>query len=167
MITPDCSELGVPDFLIRALFHFTWRKGGDGGEVTSVSTFSDNVPYLDFSFSTISACSSFRYPERDITCGVTFFKAISWAFFRRSCHNWNKKSEVNKINLLMLYKQKKLSYFTYHPIIILTTFFKKTSCLYCWTKWCSSFEESKPFEGCWRLGCACCCLLYTSPSPRD
>jgi len=27
----------------------------------------------------------------------------------------------------------------------------------CWTKWCSSFEESKPFEGCWRLGCACCC----------
>ena len=28
---------------------------------------------------------------------------------------------------------------------------------YCWTKWCSSFEESKPFEGCWSLGCACCC----------
>ena len=27
----------------------------------------------------------------------------------------------------------------------------------CWTKWCSSFEESKPFEGCWSLGCACCC----------
>jgi len=56
---------------------FTWRKGGDGGEVTHVSTFSDNVPCLDFSFSTISACSSFQYPERDITCGVTFFKAIS------------------------------------------------------------------------------------------
>jgi len=27
----------------------------------------------------------------------------------------------------------------------------------CWTKWCSSFEESKPFEWCGRLGCACCC----------
>jgi len=27
----------------------------------------------------------------------------------------------------------------------------------CWPKWCSSIEESKPFEGCWRLGCACCC----------
>ena len=27
----------------------------------------------------------------------------------------------------------------------------------CWTKWCSSFEESKPFEGCWSLSCACCC----------
>ena len=27
----------------------------------------------------------------------------------------------------------------------------------CWTKWCSSFEESKPFEGCWSLGWACCC----------
>jgi len=50
MITPDCSELGALDFLIWALFHFTWRKGGDGGEVTPVSTFSDD------SFSSISDC---------------------------------------------------------------------------------------------------------------
>jgi len=77
MITQDCSELGAPDFLIWALFHFTWRKGGDGGEVTPVSTFLDYVPYLDCSFSTISACSSFRYPKRESMCGVTFFKAIS------------------------------------------------------------------------------------------
>ena len=48
MITPDCSKLGALDFLIWALFHFTWRKGGDGGEVTSVSTFSGNVPCIDF-----------------------------------------------------------------------------------------------------------------------
>ena len=77
MITLDCSELGHPDFLIRVLFHFTWRKGGDGGEVTLVSTFSDDVPCLDCSFSTISAFSSFQYPERESTCEVTFFKAIS------------------------------------------------------------------------------------------
>jgi len=77
MITPDCSELGLPDFLIQALFHFTWQKGVDGGKVTPVSTFSNAVPYLDCSFSTISDCSSFRYPERDSMCGVTFFKAIS------------------------------------------------------------------------------------------
>ena len=54
MISPNCSELGAPDFLIRALFHFTWRKGGDGGEVILVSTFLDDVPCLDCSFSTIS-----------------------------------------------------------------------------------------------------------------
>jgi len=77
MITLDCSELGAPDLLIWALFHFTWRKGGDGGEVTPVSTFSDDVPNLDCSFSTISDCSSFRYPERESKCEVTFFKAIS------------------------------------------------------------------------------------------
>jgi len=77
MKTPDCSELGAPDFLIQAFFHFTWRKGGDGGEVTPVSTFSDDVPCLDCFFSTIIACSSFRYPERESSCGVTFFKAIS------------------------------------------------------------------------------------------
>jgi len=77
MITPDCSELGAPDFLIRVLFHFTWRKGDDGGEVTPVSTFSDEVPCLDCSFSTINDCSSFHYPERESTYGVTFFKTIS------------------------------------------------------------------------------------------
>jgi len=37
MITSNCSELGAPNFLIRALFHFTWQKGGDGGKVTPVS----------------------------------------------------------------------------------------------------------------------------------
>ena len=100
----DCSELGAPDFLIQAIFHFTWCKGGDGGKVTPVSTFSDPDPYLDCFFSTISDCSRFRYPERDSTCGVTFFKALSWSFFRRSCHKWNKQSELNNINLLMLYK---------------------------------------------------------------
>jgi len=77
MITPNCSKFGAPDFLIRALFHFTWRKGGDGGEVTTVSTFSDDVPCLDFSFSTISDSQVFDTPERESTCGVKFFKAIS------------------------------------------------------------------------------------------
>jgi len=43
MITPNCSELGALDFLIQSLFHFTWRKSGDGGEVTPVTTFSDTV----------------------------------------------------------------------------------------------------------------------------
>jgi len=77
MITPDCSELGTPDFLILVVFHFTWRKGGDGREVTPVFTFLNAVPCLDFSFSSIIDWSSFLYPDRDSTCGVTFFKAIS------------------------------------------------------------------------------------------
>ena len=77
MITPACSELVAPDFLIRAIFHFTWCKGGDGGEVTLVSIFSDLNPCLDCSFSTSSDCSSFLYPERDSTCGVRFFKVMS------------------------------------------------------------------------------------------
>jgi len=37
-------------FLFRALFHFTWLKGGDGGEVTPFSTFSNDVPCLDAPF---------------------------------------------------------------------------------------------------------------------
>ena len=63
MITSDCSELGAPDFLIWDLFHFTWRKGGDGGEVTPVSTFSNTVPCLDCSFSSISDCSKVGAPD--------------------------------------------------------------------------------------------------------
>ena len=74
MITLDCSELGALDFLIRALFHFTWFKGGDGGEVALVSTFSNAVPCLDCSYFTISDCSSFRYPERDNTVESSMFK---------------------------------------------------------------------------------------------
>jgi len=59
MITPDCLEHGAPDFLIRNLFHFKLRKGGDGGEVTPISTFLDDVPCQDCLFSTISDCLSF------------------------------------------------------------------------------------------------------------
>jgi len=43
MITPDCSKLGALDFLIWTLFHFTWRKGGDGGVVIPVSPFPSSV----------------------------------------------------------------------------------------------------------------------------
>jgi len=77
MITPNCSEHGAPEFLIWAFFHFTWQKGGDRGEVTPVSTFSNAVPCLDCSFCSISDCLSFLFPERDSTCEVTFFKATS------------------------------------------------------------------------------------------
>ena len=77
MTTPDYLELDAPDFLIRALFHLAWRLGGDEGEVTPVSSSSNALPCLGCSFSSISVCSSFRYPARDSTCGVTFFKAIS------------------------------------------------------------------------------------------
>jgi len=71
----DCSKLNAPDILIRAIFHFSWRQGGDEGEVTPVSI-SDPIPCLDCSFSTIIDCSSFQYPELDNTCGVTFFNAM-------------------------------------------------------------------------------------------
>jgi len=66
MIICDCSEHGAPDYLIRAIFHFTWRKGDDGGKVTTVSTFSDPLPCLDCFFPPLVIAQAFDTPNETV-----------------------------------------------------------------------------------------------------